>query len=192
MTTKAKKEQKTSKAKVIKVDIEKLSKIYDRDYFENGVTAKKSNYTDYSWTRLGSYFQKTAKHIVDRFNPKSTFDVGCAKGFLVKALCELGVDAYGIDPSEYALKEAHPDIKERLTPGIAQSIPLGDNECDLVTCFDVLEHIPEKDVAKVLEEMLRVTKEWLILRLVTKKLPGDIDKNRSTIHDKEWWHKQIE
>ena len=110
----------------------------------------------------------------------------------MKALCELGVDAYGIDPSEYALKEAHPDIKERLTPGIAQSIPLYDNECDLVTCFDVLEHIPEKDVAKVLEEMLRVTKEWLILRLVTKKLPGDIYNNRSTIHDKEWWHKHIE
>ena len=195
MTTKAvktKKEQKTSKAKRIKNAMEKLSKIYDRDYFENGVATKKSTYTDYNWTRLGSYFQKTAKHIVDRFNPKSAFDVGCAKGFLVKALCELGVDAYGIDPSEYALKEAHPDIKERLTPGIAQSIPLGDNECDLVTCFDVLEHIPEKDVAKVLEEMLRVTKEWLILRLVTKKLPGDIDKNRSTIHDKEWWHKQIE
>jgi ubiquinone/menaquinone biosynthesis C-methylase UbiE len=182
----------TAKAKKPEIsDIEKLSHIYDKDYFENGVATKKSNYTDYSWARLGSYFQKTAKHIVDKFAPSTSLDIGCAKGFLVKALEGLGIDAHGIDPSEYALVEAHPDIKDRLTEGMAQSTPFEENSYDVVTCFDVLEHIPEDDVPQVLSEMLRVSKQWVILRVVTKELPDDVDANHATIHDKDWWIEKI-
>jgi SAM-dependent methyltransferase len=188
------KAQKTETAKTIKpelTDIEKLSQIYDRDYFENGIATKKSNYTNYSWARLGSYFQKTAKHIVDKFAPTSSLDVGCAKGFLVKALNELKVNTYGIDPSEYALAEAHPDIIERLAHGMAQSLSIDDKAFDVVTCFDVLEHIPEKDVPQVLQEMFRVSKQWVILRVVTMKISDDADTSHATIHDKDWWIEKI-
>jgi SAM-dependent methyltransferase len=188
---------KTTKAETAKVvkpempDIEKLSQTYDRDYFENGIATKKSNYIDYSWARLGSYFQKTAKHIVDKFAPSSSLDVGCAKGFLVKALAELGVDARGIDPSEYAFDEVPADIKGRIAIGVAQSIYLDDNLFDVVTCFDVLEHIPEHDIPQVLQEMLRVSKQCFILRVVTKELPDDVDASHATIHDKDWWIEKI-
>lgn len=188
---KAPKTETTKATKPEMADIEKLSQIYDRDYFENGIATKKSNYFDYSWARLGSYFQKTAKHIAEKFTPSNSLDVGCAKGYLVKALSELGIDAYGIDPSEYALAEGHPDVKGKLAIGIAQSIGLPDNEFDIVTCFDVLEHIPEKDVPKVLQEMLRVSKQWLVLRVVTKELPDDVDAKHATIHDKDWWNEKI-
>ncbi len=192
-TTKSIVKQETVKNKKSKnVDIESLSKIYDRDYFENGIATKKSNYVDYSWNRLGSYFQKTAKHIVDKFSPKSVLDVGCAKGYLVKSLIELGVDAKGIDPSEYALSGAHEDVKSKLTSGVVQSIPFDDNTFDVVTCFDVMEHIPEADIDIALSEMIRVSKQWVVLRLVTKELPDDIDKNHATIHDKEWWIDKIQ
>jgi len=175
-----------------KTKAEKLSDIYDCNYFENGIETQKSNYTDYSWERLGSYFQATAMHIFSKFQPKKTLDVGCAKGFIVKGLSELGVDSYGIDPSKYALSQAHPDIKEKLIHGIAQSIPFCDKSFDVVTCFDVLEHIPERDVSKVLSEMLRVTNKWLILRVVTEELEDDMDTSHDTIHDKVWWNKKIE
>jgi ubiquinone/menaquinone biosynthesis C-methylase UbiE len=181
--------KKTAKPEI--PDIEKLSQIYDKDYFENGIATKKSNYTDYSWARLGSYFQKTAKHILDKFAPSSVLDVGCAKGYLVKALNELKVNTYGIDPSEYALTEAHPDIIERLAHGIAQSLSIDDNAFDIVTCFDVLEHIPEKDIPQVLQELFRVSKQWVVLRVVTKQLPDDVDANHATIHDKDWWIEKI-
>ena len=121
--------------------IKNLSQVYDCDYFENGIATKKSNYVDYSWERLGHYFQKTATHIVDKFKPEKSLDVGCAKGYLTKGLFDLGVDAYGIEPSEYALSEACPDIKDKLTKGIAQSVSFPDNSFDVVTCFDVLEHL---------------------------------------------------
>lgn len=190
------KEPKKETAKTVKTDntsaeIKKLSEIYDRDYFENGITTKKSNYVDYSWERLGYYFQNTAQHIVDKFNPKKSLDIGCAKGYIVKSLVDLGVYACGIDPSEYALSEAHPDVKDRLTKGVAQSIPFPDSSFDIVTCFDVMEHIPEKDVSKVLKEMLRVTKKWIVLRVVTRELHGDVDAYHEFIRDKDWWHKQV-
>jgi len=173
------------------MELEKLSQIYDKDYFEFGVSTKKSNYTDYSWERLGNYFQETANHIVQNFNPKKTLDVGCAKGFLVKSLNDLGVDSFGIDPSDYALLEAPEEIKDKLSLGVVQSIDFKDNSFDLVTCFDVMEHIAEKDVSKSLKEMLRVTNKWLILRVVTKELDDDIDTYHEKIHELEWWHEKI-
>lgn len=168
------------------------SAIFDRDYFENGVATKKSNYKDYSWDRLGSYFQRTARHIVDLFKPKRTLDVGCAKGYLVKGLDELGVDAFGIDPSIYAVTEAHPDIQDKIELEIAQSIPYPNNTFDVVTCFDVLEHIPARDVHKTLKEMLRVSKKWVLLRVVTREVENDKDSSHETIRDKDWWNKKIE
>lgn len=172
--------------------IEKLSAVFDRDYFENGVQTRKSNYVNYSWERLGSYFQQTARHIMDKFNPERTLDVGCAKGFLVKALSEMAVDAYGIDPSVYAVSNAHPDIAEKINLEAAQSIPYPDDTFDVVTCFDVLEHIPAREVPKTLKEMLRVSKQWVILRMVTQEVEGDLDSSHETIRDKDWWTEKIE
>ena len=172
--------------------IEKLSAVFDRDYFENGVQTRKSNYADYSWQRLGSYFQQTARHIVDLFKPERTLDVGCAKGFLVKALDELGVDAYGIDPSVYAVSNAHPDVGDKINLDSARSIPYPDNTFDVVTCLDVMDHVPLKEVTKTLKELLRVSKEWVIIRVVTHEVEGDLDSSHETIRDREWWTERIE
>ena len=172
--------------------IEKLSAVFDRDYFENGVQTRKSNYADYSWQRLGSYFQQTARHIVDLFKPERTLDVGCAKGFLVKALDELGVDAYGIDPSVYAVSNAHPDVGDKINLDSAQSIPYPDNTFDVVTCLDVMGHVPLKEVTKTLKELLRVSKEWVIIRVVTHEVEGDIGSSHETIRDRDWWVEKIE
>ena len=172
--------------------IEKLSAVFDRDYFENGPQTRKSNYVDYSWQRLGSYFQQTAAHIVGKFNPERTLDVGCAKGYLVKALSEMAVDAYGIDPSVYAVSNAHPDIADKINLEAAQSIPYPDDTFDVVTCFDVMEHIPATQVPKALKEMLRVSKQWVVLRMVTQEVEGDLDSSHETIRGKDWWTEKIE
>ena len=176
----------------IPAKIKKLSQVYDSDYFENGLQTKKSNYRDYSWDRLGSYFQRTARHIVDLFKPERTLDVGCAKGFLVKALDELGVDAYGIDPSVYAVSNAHPDVGDKINLDTAQSIPYPDNTFDVVTCLDVMDHVPLKEVTKTLKELLRVSKEWVIIRVVTHNVEGDLDSSHETIRGREWWTERIE
>lgn len=88
-----------------------------------------------------TFFGGIADQIVELFAPKSTYDAGCAKGFLVRALLERGVDAYGGDISEEAIEGAPAGLRERLEV-IDLSQPLqSDRRYDLVTCIEVLEHM---------------------------------------------------
>jgi len=170
---------------------EKLSKIFDKDYFENGKATQKSNYADYSWPRLGKYFTATARHIIDLFNPATVLDVGCAKGFLVYALEQNGVEAWGIDASEYAVENAEEAVRDKIALGMAEKLPYDDNFFEVVTILDVLEHIPERNVAKTIKELLRVAKKHVIVRVVTKDVPGDLDTSHETVKPKEWWEEQF-
>ena len=45
-----------------------------------------------------------AQRIIREICPHSVLDVGCAKGFLVEALRDQGLEAFGIDISEYAVQ----------------------------------------------------------------------------------------
>src|ERR1700675_4264980 len=60
------------------------------------------------WMR---FFGTIADHIVKDIGPRTVLDAGCAMGFLVEALRDRGVDAFGIDISEYAISQVRSDIK---------------------------------------------------------------------------------
>jgi len=92
-------------------------------------------------------FARLADRIVEHLHPVRVLDVGCAKGFLVEALCERGVDAWGVDVSEYAIGEVHASIADRcFVAGITGDLPDAlPGEFDLVTCIEVVEHIPADD-----------------------------------------------
>jgi SAM-dependent methyltransferase len=160
---------------------------YDEDYFDRGCQSGKSNYLDYSWERIGGEVEKTAQHILKQFAPTKSLDVGCAKGFLVKALYDRGIDAYGIDASEYAVTKAPENVKDRIKLGLASNLTYKGNEFDLVTIFDVLEHIPEELANKTCAELLRVSRNWVLVYAVTKHEPDDIDPTHINIKPREWW-----
>lgn len=160
---------------------------YDEDYFDHGCESGKSNYVDYSWERIGGEVEKTAAHIKKQFAPAKSLDVGCAKGFLVKALHNLGVDAYGIDASEYAVTKVPEEINNRVKLGLASDLTYMSSEFDLVTIFDVLEHIPEELANQTCAELLRVSGNWVLVYVVTKQEPDDIDPSHINIKPREWW-----
>ena len=73
------------------------SYFFNEFYQENGG----GNYTDKkNWM---PFFEILADKIIDIFNPKFVLDAGCACGYLVEALRDRGVEAFGIDISEYAI-----------------------------------------------------------------------------------------
>ena len=51
-----------------------------------------------------------ADGIVRDLRPASVLDAGCAMGFLVEALRERGVEAWGVDISEYAISKVHESV----------------------------------------------------------------------------------
>src|SRR5437867_12330579 len=60
------------------------------------------------WLQL---FRAMAESIDRTIKPKRVLDAGCAKGFLVESLRDRGIEAFGIDISEYAISEVRPDIR---------------------------------------------------------------------------------
>ena len=115
----------------------------------------------------GGYFydgrwKKVAEDIVSYYNLKSKskiLDVGCGKGFLVKDLCDIDMDAYGIDISEYAIKNSPEDIKNRLKIGSAEVLPYKNNYFDLVISINTLHNLKREDCKTAIREIVRVTKK---------------------------------
>jgi SAM-dependent methyltransferase len=122
---------------------------YGEDYFERGVQSGVSLYQNYSW--MPELTIPMAMTIVDHLSiPRGAMvlDYGCAKGFLVKALRWLGRSAFGVDISEYAVKNADPEVKEF----VGQEIP-GGFHFDYVIAKDVLEHMPLEDILRFLDSL---------------------------------------
>lgn len=88
--------------------------------------------------RIEADIAAVARAAEDR--PIRVLDAGCAMGLLVEALVERGVDAHGIDISEYAIAQAAPAIRDRVRVA-SLAAPL-DRRYDLIVCIEVLEHMP--------------------------------------------------
>lgn len=87
-----------------------------------------------------AFFAAIADRIVDEIGPRTVLDAGCAMGFLVEALRERGVEAWGIDVSEYAIGQVHPSVRAFCRVGsIAEPF---ERRYDLIVCIEVLEHMP--------------------------------------------------
>jgi 2-polyprenyl-3-methyl-5-hydroxy-6-metoxy-1,4-benzoquinol methylase len=74
---------------------------------------------------------------------KKALDIGCAFGYGVELLGSLGYDVTGIDVSRYALDRARNLSPANLVLCDASNIPLRGHTFDLITCFEVLEHVAD-------------------------------------------------
>ncbi len=98
-----------------------------------------------------TFFGGVADHIARDVAPTSSLDVGCAMGFLVEALVDRGVDAYGIDISDYAIDQVRADVRPRCHVGSALE-PFG-RRFDLISCIEVIEHMPAADAESVVQNI---------------------------------------
>jgi SAM-dependent methyltransferase len=86
-------------------------------------------------------------------------DVGCGTGLGVVRLAERPEieHAVGLDPSPVALREArcrHPGLP--LVRGSALALPFVSHRFDIVTCFDVVQHLPDGSLHRAARELRRV------------------------------------
>ena len=173
------------------------SEWFDADYFENGV---KSNWKNgYHWRDFAGLFRDTAQFLVTMFPEAASFlDAGCAKGFLVRALHELGKDAWGFDHSNWALENAEEPARPFLRQACAESVEF-DRRFDLTLAFSLLENLTEEQAIK----FLRRAREWTTQALVvvvllcedeTKRaqlLTDDRDLAHVTLQSHAWWHQRF-
>ncbi len=83
-------------------------------------------------------------------------EIGTGSGRLLAELAARGWEVTGIDPAPGMVEIARsrvPAARERITVGLAESLPFADESFDLAVCVGVLGFV---DVGQVLEEVVRV------------------------------------
>jgi SAM-dependent methyltransferase len=118
---------------------------YGPHYFATALGPVPYDRTQPEWLR---FFGTIADRIVAEIRPRRVLDVGCAKGFLVEALRDRGVEAFGIDVSRYAIGEVRDDVKPFCR--VASVLDPLEGPYDLITCIEVLEHLDEADGARAI------------------------------------------
>lgn len=89
----------------------------------------------------------------------SILDVGCGNGAFVNRLAGKYVRVCGVDRSEVALSFVR--TERRLAR--ADQLPFASGEFDLVTCMEVIEHLPQGVYEQGLAEIVRVASKWVLI-----------------------------
>jgi len=107
-----------------------------------------------------NFFDIVAGRIVADIRPKTVLDAGCAYGILVDRLRARGVEAWGIDISEYAISQVAPAVREYCWVGsILDPLPA---TYDLIVSIEVVEHLPEADSMRAIENLCRYSGDVLL------------------------------
>jgi cyclopropane fatty-acyl-phospholipid synthase-like methyltransferase len=128
---------------------------YGRDYFDG------TRNTGYGGYHYDGRWRPIAEDMVARWNLKPgdpVLGVGCAKGFLVKDLMKarLGLEAFGLDISEYALIHTEPEVIGRLHFGNCVKMPFPDNSFAAVIAINVVHNLDRDDCVAAVREIERL------------------------------------
>tara|TARA_R110000782_G_scaffold67650_5_gene136622 strand:+ start:12346 stop:12996 length:651 start_codon:yes stop_codon:yes gene_type:complete len=131
----------------------RISREYGEAYFDG---AREFGYGGY---RYDGRWQPVARDIVEHFNLSpgdKVLDVGCAKGFLVKDLRAIGIDAYGVDVSTYALAHAEPEAHPYLQIASADNLPFSDRAFDAVLAINTIHNLDRQGCVAAVREIERL------------------------------------
>lgn len=115
--------------------------------------------------RLMAGFTEALDELFGLAAPGSAIDVGCGEGVLTERLADRlgGGRIVGIDLDDPKLRaewarRGRPNLEYRAVP--AERLPFGEGEFDLASALEVLEHVPDPEVA--LAEMARVARRHIL------------------------------
>lgn len=125
------------------MDESPASLIYDKTYY---TSYGKDGQPYIGNLAIMNTMENVAHYLVKKYKPKTHIDVGCAMGILMYTMGKRGVRSYGVEVSDYAVENAHPLVKRNIwnTDILDIDISAIDVKYDIVTCIEVIEHIPER------------------------------------------------
>lgn len=144
---------------------------YDISYFDGSKSSLQHNagYTKYErWHRkladndTGEHWKDLASSLKNSrgLAGKKVLEIGCAKGFVVEDLRALGVDAYGVDVSSYAVSQAAASVAPFLTVADVRTSLLGypNNSFDAVFSMRFLECLSEAELGPIIVQLNRISR----------------------------------
>jgi len=176
-----------------------MKNLYDKSYFENGVESGVSCYVNYRWLPDQTFTMcQSMIKFADIKKSDLILDYGCAKGFTVRALTEMGYDCYGVDISDYAVNESDERIRHRLTVLNEDNHNswLKDKRFDIILCKDVLEHVSYEKIAQTLQNFRNITTRLFVIVPLAHNGVYDapeyeLDVTHVIREDLDWWKCQL-
>jgi 2-polyprenyl-3-methyl-5-hydroxy-6-metoxy-1,4-benzoquinol methylase len=149
------------------------------DGIVTGNTYDKYGSTNPLVRRMMDGFERTLEELFTAADPRSLLDVGCGEGVLVHQWAQRLGEArvVGIDLEEPSIQAGW---EQRQTPNLeyrvmragradrVENLPFSDDEFDLVTAIEVLEHVPDPE--HTLSEMARCGQRHLLVSVPREPL----------------------
>lgn len=147
---------------------------FDKEYFKDREFEKKHIIQPLIWDH--------------QYHIKKALDIGCGLGHLVFGFDYCEINCEGCDLKEVIDLLPYTYLKEKFKIGDVRKLNYKKNSFDFVCCYDVLEHLEEKDIETALKELCRVTNK-LVLISVPCIDNNDLylDKTHKIFKSKEWW-----
>jgi len=122
-----------------------LAEIYKSDRYWRSDSPKTQGYTDYRGAEelyLDTFRRRLRFVLRDGPRAGRALDVGCAAGFCMATLRELGFETHGLEVSETIGSHARERFGfDTVYIGTLESSPYPDSHFDLITMWDVVEHV---------------------------------------------------
>lgn len=136
------------------------------------------------------YMAWVYKNFRDKF--ETILDVGCSNGQAVRLAYRNNKIGYGIDVSSIAIRYCYRDQIRNCIEGSVLDIPFKDNFFDAVFSCDVLEHLHPNDLDRGLDEMVRVTKKFMFIKVAggPEENTEHIDKAKK-VYGSQWHIDQL-
>jgi GT2 family glycosyltransferase len=153
------------------------AELYGRSYYSTYFGGPPYERSDH-WL---SFFGRIAEQLVTDIAPRTFLDAGCAMGFLVEAMRDRGVDAEGVDISDYAISQAREDIRPHLRVGSV--LERFGRRYDLISCIETLEHIDAGDAERAVGNLCAHTDD-----IIFTSTPSDHEEpTHVNVRPPEYW-----
>ena len=167
-------------------NLSELPQYYSENYYTGKYDQVFKDYMGEREMRIRSFHRKL-RTIKKYCKGGRLLDIGCAAGFFLEAVKE-DYDVQGVEISEYSSRYAREQLGHRVVTGTVFDAQYPDEYFDIVTMWDVLEHVQEPK--QTLGEIQRILKPGGLLVIST----GDISSINARMHKMQWallappWH----
>jgi 2-polyprenyl-3-methyl-5-hydroxy-6-metoxy-1,4-benzoquinol methylase len=148
---------------------------FEQDYFNTRKYADKKELVRRHVLSVLKWASEASKEDLLNGKGKRAVDVGCAYGYTSQVLAELGYATFAFDVSSWGIKQAKKEKNaDFLVCDARAELPFKADTFDLVTCFDVLEHLEHPE--RALEGMFNVTRGVIVCTTPNRKVEKAIRK----------------
>ncbi len=169
---------------------------FEEEYFSHLNYSKKGQLIARHVVETLKWASRTVNQNLLDGSGKSALDVGCAFGYGISALSALGYDAIGTDISSYGQIQAKEHSSNDYVICDAQTSLPFNKQFDLVTSFEVLEHL--ENPARTLRNLYDSSKAVVVcttpnkrVEQIFKKIAPGFDKTHINVKTPSEWRKLV-